>query len=247
MAIRSEPLPLPQLLPAAARGFAVLDLETTGTGQLCRIVEIAVLLLSPDGELPQEWTTLIDPGVPIPNAAVHGTDDALAARAASFAKVGPGLLALLEGHVLVARNLDCGCLPGSIHDPILRQYLREASSCNQELVVGLGDGINNLPDPVASLGKLCDARRITLIQIEAHTALGDTSAVAASGQNSSEAKPGTVARVRGVRWPVIRGRGLGRRARQTPPSRFSTGGLIPAPLWPAGAAALGDQFAAQLL
>ena len=77
MVIRSEPLPLPQLLPSAARGFAVLDLETTGTGQLSRIVEIAVLLLSPDREQQQEWTTLIDPGVPIPNAAGHGVDDAL--------------------------------------------------------------------------------------------------------------------------------------------------------------------------
>ena len=36
MVIRTEPLPLPQLLPSAARGFAVLDLETTGTGRRAR-------------------------------------------------------------------------------------------------------------------------------------------------------------------------------------------------------------------
>ena len=52
-----EPRPLPELLPPGARGFAVVDLETTGTGQLCRIVEIALQLLSPEGELQQEWTS----------------------------------------------------------------------------------------------------------------------------------------------------------------------------------------------
>ena len=36
MAVQPQPLPLPALLPAGACGFAVLDLETTGTGQLCR-------------------------------------------------------------------------------------------------------------------------------------------------------------------------------------------------------------------
>ena len=46
-AVPALALLLPQLLPAGARGFAVVDLETTGTGQLCRIVEIALLLLSP--------------------------------------------------------------------------------------------------------------------------------------------------------------------------------------------------------
>jgi hypothetical protein len=36
MAVHSQPLPLPDLLPTGSRGFAVLDLETTGTGQLSR-------------------------------------------------------------------------------------------------------------------------------------------------------------------------------------------------------------------
>lgn len=91
-------LPLPQLLPAGARGFAVVDLETTGTGRLCRLVEIALLLLSPDGESEQEWST-----------------------------VAPTLAALLEGRVLVAHNLDRGCLPGQISGLILRHHFREAS------------------------------------------------------------------------------------------------------------------------
>ncbi len=173
MVIRSEPLPLPQLLPAAARGFAVLDLETTGTGQLCRIVEIAVLLLSPDGEQQQEWTTLIDPGVPIPNAAVHGIDDGWAASAPSFMEVGPALLALLESDVLVAHNLH------HFDGPILRQHFWQACNRDPELVVDLGDGIDTMPNPFVSLGKLCAANGISLSQGDAHTALGDSRALAA--------------------------------------------------------------------
>jgi DNA polymerase-3 subunit epsilon len=151
----------------------VLDLETTGTGQLCRIVEIALLLLSPEGELQQERTTLINPGVPIPNAAVHGIDDALAGTAPAFADVAPELAGLLDGRVLVAHNLD------RFDGPILLHHFWEAGSHHPELVVDLGDGIDTMPNPFLSLGKLCEARGITLTGEDAHTALGDTRALAA--------------------------------------------------------------------
>lgn len=179
MALRHQPLPLLQLLPSGAKGFAVLDLETTGTGQLCRIVEIALLLLSPEGEIEQEWSTVINPGVPIPNAAVHGIDERLAAAAPSFPAVASTLATLLEGRVLAAHNLDRGCLPGQIRGPILRHHFWEASEALPELVLDLGDGIDTMPNPFISLGKLCAARAINLSGDDAHTALGDTRALAA--------------------------------------------------------------------
>ena len=168
-----QPLPLPGLLPAGAKGFAVLDLETTGTGQLCRIVEIALLLLSPDGEIEQEWSTVINPGVPIPNAAVHGIDERLAAAAPSFPAVASTLATLLKGRVLVAHNLD------HFDGPILRHHFWEASEALPELVLDLGDGIDTMPNPFVSLGKLCAACGINLSGDDAHTALGDTRALIA--------------------------------------------------------------------
>ncbi|MDM7952530.1 MAG: 3'-5' exonuclease [Cyanobium sp. CZS 25K] len=173
MALRHQPLPLPQLLPAGAKGFAVLDLETTGTGQLCRIVEIALLLLTSEGEIEQEWSTVINPGVAIPNAAVHGIDDCLAASAPSFQAVAPTLAALLEGRVLIAHNLD------RFDGPILRHHFWEASEVLSEMVLDLGDGIDTMPNPFLSLGKLCSAHGINLSGDDAHTALGDTLALAA--------------------------------------------------------------------
>jgi DNA polymerase III epsilon subunit-like protein len=173
MAVQPQPLPLPALLPAGACGFAVLDLETTGTGQLCRIVEIALLLLSPEGEIEREWSTVINPGVPIPNAAVHGIDERVAAQAPSFSAVAPALAALLEGRVLVAHNLN------RFDGPILRHHFWEASEVRPELVLDLGDGIDTMPNPFLSLGKLCAAHGVTLSGDDAHTALGDTRALAA--------------------------------------------------------------------
>ena len=173
MAIRQHPLPLPQLLPPGAKGFAVLDLETTGTGQLCRIVEIALLLLSSEGEMEQEWSTVINPGAAIPNAAVHGIDDSLAASAPSFQAVATALAALLDGRVLIAHNLD------RFDGPILRHHFWEASEALPEIVLDLGDGIDTMPNPFISLGKLCAARGINLSGDDAHTALGDTRALAA--------------------------------------------------------------------
>jgi DNA polymerase III epsilon subunit-like protein len=173
MALGQQPLPLPQLLPAGARGFAVLDLETTGTGQLCRIVEIALLLLSPEGEIEQEWSTVINPGVPIPNTAVHGIDDSLAASAPSFAAVVQTLAGLLEDRILVAHNLD------RFDGPILRHHVWEASEALPELVLDLGDGIDTMPNPFIRLGKLCAPCGINLLfGDDAHTALGDTRALA---------------------------------------------------------------------
>ncbi len=172
LTVPSQPRPLTDLLPGGCKGFAVVDLETTGTGQLCRIVEIALLLLSPTGEIEQELSTVINPGVPIPNAAVHGIDERLAAAAPSFSAVAPTLAALLEGRVLVAHNLD------RFDGPILRHHFWEASEAWPELVLDLGDGIDTMPNPFLGLGKLCAAHGITLSGDDAHTALGDTRALA---------------------------------------------------------------------
>jgi DNA polymerase-3 subunit epsilon len=116
---------------------------------------------------------VINPGVPIPNAAVHGIDERLAAAAPSFPAVASTLATLLEGRVLVAHNLD------RFDGPILRHHFWEASEALPEVVLDLGDGIDTMPNPFISLGKLCAARGINLSSDDAHTALGDTRALAA--------------------------------------------------------------------
>ena len=62
----AAPVPLASLLPSGARGFAVIDLETTGFGAEHRILEIAVIRLEPDGRVKDVWDTLVHPGISIP-------------------------------------------------------------------------------------------------------------------------------------------------------------------------------------
>lgn len=87
--------------------LAVFDLETTGPDRLTdRIVEIAVLRVSPDGSL-ATFETRVNPGVKIPReaTAVHGITDADVAGAPPFADVAPRLTAFLEGCDLAGYNL----------------------------------------------------------------------------------------------------------------------------------------------
>ena len=67
------------LHPCLPNRLAFLDLETTGmSAERDRITEIGVLLVE-DGELVQEWSSLIQPGVRVPPAirALTGISDSM--------------------------------------------------------------------------------------------------------------------------------------------------------------------------
>lgn len=159
--------PLPSLLPDGARGFAVLDLETTGTGRSCRIVEIALIRLDPQGRITEEWETLVHPGTSIPNAHVHGIDDALVAGAPSFGEIAGILAAKLHDHVLVAHNLR------GFDGPILEAHFAEVDGIG----LSLGAGVDTMPRPRVKLVELCAQHGVELDPGVAHTALGDTRAL----------------------------------------------------------------------
>lgn len=161
------PAPLPTLLPDGARGFAVLDLETTGVGRQCRIVEIALVRLDPQGRITEEWETLVHPGIPIPNAEIHGIDDALVAGAPSFAEIAGSLAAKLHEHVLDAHNLR------SFDGPILEAHFAQVDG----LDLSLGSGVDTMPSPRVKLVDLCARHGVELDPGVAHTALGDTRAL----------------------------------------------------------------------
>lgn len=88
----------------ASRGYAVVDLETTGFGHTDRIVEIGVVLLNANLEVEGVWDTLIQPNRDIPNSHVHKVTASQLVHAPVFADVAPYLADLLSGRVLVAHN-----------------------------------------------------------------------------------------------------------------------------------------------
>ncbi|MCW3479799.1 exonuclease domain-containing protein [Neisseriaceae bacterium JH1-16] len=84
---------------------AIVDLETTG-GHITRdrITEIGVILL--DGERIERFSTLVNPGQPIPPFIVNmtGISDEMVADAPPFEALAERLLAMLEGRLFIAHN-----------------------------------------------------------------------------------------------------------------------------------------------
>jgi DNA polymerase-3 subunit epsilon len=88
--------------------FAVLDMQTTGLDprQGARVCEVAVVRMRGDGTVLDEYSTLVNPGVPITNDEFHGITDADVRYAPPFNQVVGDVLAYLAGAIVVSHKLD---------------------------------------------------------------------------------------------------------------------------------------------
>jgi DNA polymerase-3 subunit epsilon len=96
----------PGRAPLAELDYAVVDVETTGlTPGEAGITEIGAVRVH-RGAVVGEFTSLVNPGLPIPAEVqvLTGIDDEMLAGAPSVAAVLPGLLAFADGCVLTAHN-----------------------------------------------------------------------------------------------------------------------------------------------
>jgi len=97
-------------MPLFAPALAFVDLETTGIAASGdAITEVAIVRVDADGDAAprvSEWSTLIDPGVPIPPEiqALTGITDAMVRDAPPFAAVADEILARTKGAIFVAHN-----------------------------------------------------------------------------------------------------------------------------------------------
>jgi len=90
----------------AHQGFAVVDVETTGLHpRTDRVVEVAVVHVSAEGQVTGEFTTLINPGRDVGPTRIHGIRAADVLQAPTFAQAAATLWQLLDGRVLVAHNV----------------------------------------------------------------------------------------------------------------------------------------------
>src|SRR6202041_401200 len=88
------------------KDLAFVDLETTGgDAARHRITEVAVVRVQ-NGELADEWSSLVNPECPIPahTAAFTGISDDMVAAAPRFAEIAAEVLRRLQGAVFVAHN-----------------------------------------------------------------------------------------------------------------------------------------------
>lgn len=95
----------PLSLSADAVEFAVIDTETVGASG--PPVEVAVVVVTADGELIEEWTTLVNPDEPVGWAAtkLHGLRQDHLTEAPRFADIIGDLDELLHQRVLVGHNV----------------------------------------------------------------------------------------------------------------------------------------------
>jgi DNA polymerase III subunit epsilon len=85
---------------------AFVDLETTGGNPAySRVIEVGVVAAH-GGELEYEWSTLVNPGVPIPYGVQRctGITDTMVGHAPMFEDIAADLARRFEGRVFIAHN-----------------------------------------------------------------------------------------------------------------------------------------------
>ncbi|WP_317452685.1 3'-5' exonuclease [Streptomyces sp. CBMA29] len=158
---------------ASAYGFAVVDVEATGSSsRRHRVVELAVVLLDKDLAPQGEFATLVDPHGPVGPTHIHGIEGGDLGGAPSFEGIAARLLNLLRGRVLVGHNV--GCDRSFLAAEYARLGVRLPSIpelCTMRMAAA------RLPVPHGlSLRDCAAAAGVT--QWHAHTALGDALATA---------------------------------------------------------------------
>jgi len=165
-------------MPAATEGalagrIACVDLETTG-GHAARdrVIEAGIVLIE-DGEVVEEYATLVNPGVRIPCAIQEftGITEAMVADAPPFEALAAEVESRLEGRLFVAHNarFDYGFLRSEFRR--IGRRFRAPVLCTVRLSRALtpGERGHNLDAVMERHGIACAAR---------HRALGDAKVLA---------------------------------------------------------------------
>ena len=88
------------------RKVVFLDLETTGASAARdRITEVGLIEVD-GGYFVREWSTLVNPGIPIPPLiqSLTGINDAMVAKAPYFEDIARELYEAIDGRMLIAHN-----------------------------------------------------------------------------------------------------------------------------------------------
>ena len=152
--------------------FSCFDVETTSLdARKGQVIEIAIVKISHDGELLEEWTTLVGPTpIDMGRPDIHGIKSSWLDTAPHFKQIAGDISERFDGSIPVAHNAPFDC-----------SFIREEWNRS-----GLGDlqleAFDTLPlakelGYPGKLGELSDALGVHLSN--AHEALADTHALAA--------------------------------------------------------------------
>ncbi|MFF7974829.1 DEDDh family exonuclease [Streptomyces sp. NPDC007905] len=195
---RATAVSSPTQWPAAyPKGYAVVDVETTGLARDDRIISAAVYRLDARGEVEDHWYTLVNPERDPGPVWIHGLTSEVLDGAPLFADVAEEFAARLDGRVLVAHN--------AVFDwqMIAREYARarrEAPVRQRLCTIALSKELA-LPLPNFKLESL--AAHFGVVQQRAHHALDDARVLSEAFRPSLRA-----AAAGGVRLPLLECRPL---------------------------------------
>jgi DNA polymerase III epsilon subunit family exonuclease len=154
--------------PLAELPLAVVDVETTGFNPGAdRVVEVAIVRMSPSGVVEEQFVSLVDPGRDVGPTWVHQITDDMVAGAPTFGDIAGDVLELLDGAVAVAHNasFDGGFLGFELAHAGIRSPSVPAA-CTMQLARW-----SRLDVPNFKLATCCEALGLT--NSGAHSALGD--------------------------------------------------------------------------
>ncbi|MFJ5528221.1 DEDDh family exonuclease [Streptomyces sp. NPDC093261] len=184
----SSPTPWPAAYP---KGYAVVDVETTGLARDDRIISAAVYRLDARGEVEDHWYTMVNPERDPGPVWIHGLTSRMLEGAPLFADIAGEFASRLADRVLVAHN--------AVFDwqMIAREYARarcEAPVRQRLCTIALSKELG-LPLPNHKLESL--AAHFGVVQQRAHHALDDARVLAEAFRPSLRA-----AAVGGLRLPL---------------------------------------------
>ena len=151
--------------------YAVIDIETTGGNyRWGRITEVAIFIHN-GTEVVQEYSTLVNPEMPIPSFITNltGISNEMVANAPTFGEVANIIKELTEGHIFVAHNSQFD------YSFIKHEFHRLGISFERSTLCTVRASRKLIPNHASySLGTLCEQLNIQLEN--RHRAGGDAAA-----------------------------------------------------------------------
>ena len=176
--------------------IAVIDVETTGLypGK-DRVVEIAVVVVTPDGKRLGEFSTLVNPERDVGPTSVHGLTAKDVYSAPKFGELAGDLISILDGTVAIAGHnvwFDQSFLKAEF-ERLGRQWPESPTVCTMRLAGG------------GRLAECCADFQVPL-PVNAHSALDDAHATAQLLARLLEDAPDvleSLAELPPVQWPHV--------------------------------------------
>ena len=154
------------------QGFVVLDTETTGLHDPARVIELALIFMSPAGQIESTWTTLLHgdghSGGP-KLERIHGIQNSDLVQAPTFEQIAEEFEDAVQGRLIFGHNAKFDRARINFELGLVNRSLLPELPCTMYLGLHLGHGQLKLDDAIALFG---------IHRVNAHCAYDDALATA---------------------------------------------------------------------